>query len=253
MRHRVKTGKRADIGVVFSVNAEGSILIRHMAARAKGAGMFYTGRLAGKDAVLALSGIGKANAAHAATRLITEFSPEVIINIGVGGAYPSSGLSVGDLAIAQKEVYGDEGLLLKDGFHEIDSIGIPLLRKGSKRYFNEFPLNSLLAGKAVRAARLVAHEPSPIKVKKGVFLTVSTCTGTKKRALELERRFSAICENMEGAAIAQICALYGIPLIEMRGISNIVEDRDLSGWNIKLAAENCQRALLGFIKLDIIV
>jgi len=166
------------------------------------------------------------------------------MNIGIGGAYPSSGLKIGDVAIAEKEIYGDEGVMLKDGFYGIDLIGMPLLQKSRKKYFNEFALDRYLVEKAVSAAsRFTLHAS-----RKGCFLTLSTCTGTKKRALELERRFGAICENMEGAAIAHICTLYGISLIEMRGVSNIVEDRDLSKWNITLAAENCQKAALECIR-----
>jgi len=40
---------------------------------------------------------------------------------------------------------------------------------------------------------------------------------------------------MEGAAVAHICSMYGIPVIEIRGISNIIEDRDMKKWNIPLA------------------
>ena len=246
MRLRIK--KSADIGIIFSVRAEGSLLIGNLTGRLKAEGIYQTGRLAGKRVILAASGIGKVNAAHAVTRLIHECAPAVIMNIGIGGAYPSSGLKTGDVAIAEKEIYGDEGVLLKDGFHGLDLIGIPLLHRGRKQYFNKFPLDRELASKAVKAAQLITHYSSLITVKKGTFLTLSTCTGTKKRARELEVRFSSICENMEGAAIAQICALYGIPMIEMRGISNIVEDRDLSKWNIKLAAENCQKAALECIQ-----
>ncbi|MDP2156535.1 MAG: futalosine hydrolase, partial [Nitrospirota bacterium] len=100
--------KRADIGIVFSVNAEGGILVRELTGRTEGDGMFHAGRLAGKHVILAVSGIGKVNAAHACTRLIHEFSPAVIMNIGIGGAYPSSGLKIGDVAVAEKEIYGDE-------------------------------------------------------------------------------------------------------------------------------------------------
>lgn len=249
MRQRKRIKISADIGIVFSVNAEGSILIRDMTGGTRGEGICRLGRLAGKRVILAVSGIGKVNAAHAATRLIHEYSPAAIMNIGLGGAYPSSGLNIGDVAIAEKEIYGDEGVLLNDGFHGIDLIGMPLLKKGRKKFFNEFALDRHLAGKAVMAARLLTHHSSLITIKKGIFLTLSTCTGTKKRAVELERRFGAICENMEGAAIAHICALYGIPLIEMRGISNIVEDRDRSAWNIALAAENCQKAALECIRV----
>ncbi len=40
---------------------------------------------------------------------------------------------------------------------------------------------------------------------------------------------------MEGAAAAQVAALHGIPWLEVRGISNIVEDRDLTKWDIPKA------------------
>ena len=72
---------------------------------------------------------------------------------------------------------------------------------------------------------------------------------TKKRAAEISARFKAICENMEGAAIAHICCLYKIPCIEIRGISNMVEARDVSKWDFKLAAENCQKALIEFFSM----
>lgn len=48
---------------------------------------------------------------------------------------------------------------------------------------------------------------------------------------------------MEGAAAAQICALYGVPFLEIRGISNRVEDRDLRNWDFEGAAEKVQLAV----------
>ncbi|MCE5193973.1 MAG: hypothetical protein LLF28_00715, partial [Nitrospiraceae bacterium] len=85
----------------------------------------------------------------------------------------------------------------------------------------------------------------PEKTKTGAFLTMSSITGTLKRAKELEKRFNVICENMEGAAIAQVCVIHGIPMLEIRGISNIVGDRDKNRWDIKKASENCQKILIG--------
>lgn len=258
LRLRLRIKKRADIGIVFSVHEEGGVLIRNLTGRTKADGICHAGRLAGKHVILSVSGMGKVNATHAVTRLIHEYSPTVVMNIGIGGAYPSSGLNIGDVAIAEKEIYGDEGVLLKDGFHGLDLIGIPLIQKGRTKYFNEFPLDRHLVEKALRAAQLITQHPasggsagadaSQFTFKKGTFLTLSTCTGTRKRALELEQRFGAVCENMEGAAIAHVCTFHGIPMIEIRGMSNIVEDRDLSKWNITLAAENCQKAALEVIR-----
>ncbi len=245
---RLTDKKRADIGIIVAVSAEAGILCRNLNRKTRTGSMYYDGSLGGKHVVVSIAGIGKVNAAHACTQLIHDYSPAVIMNIGIGGAYPLSGLNIGDIAIADREIYGDEGVLLKDGFHGMNLTGIPLLQQDRKKYFNEFPLDRKLAIKAVKAAQLITHHSSLITVKKGTFLTLSTCTGTKKRAIELERHFGAICENMEGAAIAHVCALYGVPIIEMRGISNIVENRDISKWDIKLAAETCQKAALECIK-----
>ncbi len=75
-------------------------------------------------------------------------------------------------------------------------------------------------------------------------MTLSTCTGTTARARDLEERYHGLCENMEGAAVAQVAELHNIPWIEVRGISNIVEDRDLQKWDIPSAAHAAQQAVL---------
>lgn len=229
------------IALISSAPEEGRLLCRHLLERSViGEKSLYQGKIEGKDIAYIISGIGKTNAAHVATILIEKFSPELVILFGVGGAYSSAGLEVGDIAIAEKEIYGDEGVLAKDGFHGTEFIGIPLLKKGRKKYFNEFPLDKSLIKHLTRYSSLVT--------KSGTFITVSTCTGTRKRALELKKRYGAICENMEGAAVAHICAIYGAPMLEIRGISNIVEDRDKNKWDIRLAAENCQKAVMALFK-----
>jgi futalosine hydrolase len=255
------TQKRRDIGIIASVAAEAEIIKGMLAGNNGGRLPFSAGRLNRKNIVLAISGMGKTNAAHAAAVLALKHKPSIIINMGIGGAYPSSDLKIGDIAIAEKEIYGDEGVILEDGFHETELIGIPLLTKGRKRYFNEFPLDSRLVSKAFKSVLPITHHPasggpavvgpSPITVRKGPFLTLSTCTGTNKRAAELEKRYGAICENMEGAAIAHVCSIHDIPFMEVRGISNIVGKRDLRKWNIELAAANCQKAVLQFLGSEV--
>ena len=89
---------------------------------------------------------------------------------------------------------------------------------------------------------------SGFNVESGNFVTVSAASGTRKRAEELRKKFSALCENMEGAAIAQVCAIYNIPVFEIRGISNIAGIRDRRRWNLSLASENCQKVGLEMIK-----
>ncbi len=208
--------------------------------------ILYKGRFSGTDIVLINTGIGKVNAAHSATCIIETIPVKKIINIGVGGAYPGKGLGVGDIAVAAKEIYGDEGVIDSGGWSSMRKIGIPLVQKGRKKCFNEFPV--MLPPLAWKGWAGKRGEFSGFKVETGNFVTVSAASGTSKRAEELGKKFNALCENMEGAAIAQVCAIYSIPVFEIRGISNIAGIRDKRRWNLPLASENCQKAGMEIIK-----
>jgi len=218
----------------------------------------YKGKLSNINILLMNTGIGDVNAAHSATGIIEHFPIRYIINSGVGGAYPHARLEIGHIAIALKEIYSDKGVISSKGQKGLKEIGIPLVQAGRRKYFNEFPFDKRLIKKALYHLSHISSHSSPLPlgerkevrgiIKAGNFITVSAATGTYKRALELEKKFNAICENMEGAAIAHICALYGTPVAEMRGISNIVEDRNRRKWDIPLAAGNCQSLVMEVLK-----
>lgn len=225
-------------GLISAVPFEARLLMREMKSRKRLSPAITTGRVGASRVVHISSGMGIANASHAATVLIERFKPLRVIVFGIGGAYPGSRLRLGEVVLAEMEVYADTGVLLKDGIKGVEETGIELLKKGTKRFYNEFPLDARTAGKALRSLG---------GLKAGVFATVSASTGTLKRAREIRRRFKAVCENMEGAAVAHVCARYGIPVLELRGISNIVPQRDKKQWNIETASENCQKALIGLL------
>jgi futalosine hydrolase len=195
---------------------------------------------------LAVSGIGKVNAAVASTLLLERFSPRLLVNTGCGGAYQGSGLQVGNLAVATAEVYGDEGVITVNGWHSLELIGIPSVERKGNRYSNEFPLSMQAAAKVFQFATSLG-----LPVKRGKFITVSTCSGTSHRGDELYSRFGGICENMEGAAIAHVALLYDTPCLEVRGISNMVEDRNIAKWDIPLSVEMVQRLLFKCIEREL--
>jgi futalosine hydrolase len=153
-----------------------------------------------------------------------------------------SGLKVGDLAMATAEMHGDEGVLAPDGWHSLELIGIPAVSRNGEEYFNRFPLTRWAQDKATHVAETVGPT-----LHHGLFVTVSTVSGSFVRGSEMFRRFGGICENMEGAAVAQVATLYGVDFLEIRGVSNLVEDRDLGRWDIPLAVERAQRFILQFI------
>jgi futalosine hydrolase len=186
--------------------------------------------------------MGKVNASHTATLLAQE-RPAAIIVFGVGGAYPSSGAGIGDVAIAKEEIAGDEGVLTPDGFKDTQFMGIPLLKTATSVIYTTYHAPEMHVKQCIETL-VSRQEAGSGKVHAGAFVTLSTCTGTTARARELEERHHGLCENMEGAAVAHVAELHGIPWIEVRGISNIVEDRDLRKWDIPRAAQAAQQAVI---------
>ena len=83
-------------------------------------------------------------------------------------------------------------------------------------------------------------------------ITVNTATGSDATRDKLVRKFNPDIETMEGATFFYICRRENIPFLALRAISNIVEIRNKSNWNIKLAllnlAEKLNEVLLTMVK-----
>ena len=187
------------------------------------------GRIGALEVGLLVTGVGPVNAAHAATLFLAREGARRMVNCGVAGAYPGSGLRMGEVACAASDTFGDLGAGSPDGFLDMRALGMPVLA-GDAPLFNAIP------------ASLFPHE------RRVPFVTVSTCTGTDAMAHELATRTGGAVESMEGAAILQVGALMGVPAGEIRAISNAVGDRDRAAWKLREAAEAAQTALLDWIE-----
>ena len=205
----------------------------------------YKRRAAGMTIELLHSGVGKANAAAAAT-LLALHQPQALLVVGCGGALPGSGLQVGDIALASSEIFGDEGVLTPQGFQDLAALRLPLLSNSSSPLYNTCPVDPGWQQRAEEQLTPFAAA-AEISLVTGPFVTVSTCSGTSAGGEILARRSGGICENMEGAAAALVCARNNIPFCELRGISNLVEDRDLTRWDLSGAAAIAQQALIALL------
>jgi futalosine hydrolase len=200
---------------------------------------WVSGRMGGRSVLLVATGIGAVNAAHALTCALQARRPDWVLQVGVGGAYPQGGLEIGALALASEEWYGDLGVRTDEGWQGADLIGIPVYGEDG---YNKF----VLAGECLDRAREVLPE-----VKVGPFATVQECSGTDELGLERGARFGAVCENMEGAAAAHVCALYGVPFLELRAMSNRVEKRDREQWDLVGAVARAQEAAARLLESEI--
>ncbi len=142
--------------------------------------------------------------------------PARILNIGIAGAYPGSNLSIGDVVMGSYEVYGDVGFELPDkpGFEPVR------VAVWAAFYRKPLPLTAF-------------PEYSGISQRPGC--TVNACTGTEATGLLREQLFGVAFETMEGAAVAQAGQMLGIPVCEIRAISNIASRRDMQAFNMNKA------------------
>lgn len=205
----------ADLLIVVATDVEGALVRDRL-------------RDAGDRVQVIRTGVGAVNAAHAVTLALTRTRPGAIIVCGVGGAYPGSGLAVGDVACADVECYGDLGAAGPTGFLDMRALGFPIV-DGAVPCYNDLPLQIFPASRRVK------------------FVTVNTCTGTHAAALAIEARTGGAVENMEGAAVVHVSHLHGVPVGEIRGISNLVTDRDPAAWRVREAAAAAGEALVAWI------
>ncbi len=179
-----------------------------------------------------ITGVGPVETTLRLTRYLERRYPRIdkVLNFGVAGAYVCESLLWGnaallDLCLAEQESLGDFGVCFSDHIEALDE------QLGGS---GVFPLDQPM----LRQARniLALHG---MACRCGNFVTVSAASATRERGAMLAARFQGLCENMEGAAVARVCAEFSLPLLEVRAVSNLVEYRDLSRWRM---AEACARA-----------
>jgi futalosine hydrolase len=188
---------------------------------------FAKGPIEGSWVVVALStrldlvqtGVGKSNASGAVARVLDPSRHAGVISLGVAGALPGSGLSIGDVVVAEAAVFADEGILKEDGFQDCWAMGFPQGGYPDPAVPVHAPWTEMLRtlGSVARIA------------------TVSTCSGTDALASEIARRTRAGAEAMEGAAVGHVAHRLGVPFAEVRVISNSTGDRRKQVWDLKAA------------------
>ena len=194
------------------------------------------------DLVLAHCGIGPVNMALQLTRLLSRFDPETVLLFGCGGSYPDSGLTIGDLALARQESHGDLGVQSETEFIPLGDLKLPEEADFAPPIRQTLFLDDTLYHWAQRLLPDCTGGP---------FVTVSCCSGTPAYSQTLQQRWGGICENMEGAAAAQVCAEFAVPLLELRGISNPTGTREASQWNIAAGAAAAEHGILELLKHDL--
>ncbi|MDR1618522.1 MAG: 5'-methylthioadenosine/S-adenosylhomocysteine nucleosidase [Treponema sp.] len=204
------------IGIIGAMEDEVKTLREAMGkTRTEKAGTFefYSGLLEGADTVLLRCGVGKVNAGVGCALLIDRYRPSLVINTGsAGGIGP--GLKFGDAVISSGLVYYDVDVT---AFHHAPG-QIP----GQPPVFTVEEGLIRQAEKAVDELRREGILPGDFNHVRGIIGSGDVFMHQPERIAEIRKRFPEIrAVEMESAAIAHTCALFQVPVIIIRALSDI--------------------------------
>lgn len=172
------------------------------------------------ETLVLAGGVGRTNAAVSTTMAMLEHGPfDVILNVGIAGILPGNDLNIGDVVIADRCIYMEEGIQTPEGFLTTESMGFPL---------GDFTGNEVPVGKGL-------VERCPDQYRRGPIATVATCSGTNEQAEKVHERTGALAEAMEGAAVVHAALRLGTPGLEVRSMSNFTGHRANQQWDIQSA------------------
>ena len=228
---------KADIGIIGAMDNEVREIISMLADRNTDtvSGIeFNTGSLFGKNVVIAKCGIGKVFAAMCAEAMIIKYSPDLIINSGVGGAL-SKDLRPLDIVFADKLVQHDM---------DTSAIGDPvgLISGINKVYFD--------TDERARTILESAAKSLNIKYAIGTIATGDKFISDKVDKDRISSTFGAIACEMEGGAIAHSSFVNGTPCVVIRAISDSADGEATMDYPVFLpkAAKISQSLTLALLR-----
>ncbi|HEX7056668.1 MAG TPA: 5'-methylthioadenosine/adenosylhomocysteine nucleosidase [Bacilli bacterium] len=196
------------IGLIGAMDEEIRLFHEHIAGERvteTAGGTYREGDMFGKRVVLCKSGVGKVNAAVCTLKLIDRFGVDAVIFTGVAGALDPR-LSIGDIVISNDCMH-----------HDMDASALGFA-KGTIPFMPQsvFAADPQLVELAFAASERVEQGRSVV----GRVLSGDQFIADRSMVQTLHRQMGGTCTEMEGAAVAQVCALSGIPFVIIRSMSD---------------------------------
>ncbi|CAA0120179.1 5'-methylthioadenosine/S-adenosylhomocysteine nucleosidase [Mycolicibacterium vanbaalenii] len=217
------------IGLICAIEPERAHLGRELTrARSEliGHARFDSGQLDGHDVVLVGGGMGKVNAAVVATLLLDRFRCRAIVFSGVAGGLDPA-LNIGDIVVADRAIHHDAGVIEADGLRLYQAGHVPFINPTEDLGYRVDPqldarVRDRLAGFPLppvsRAAGGAGGAPV---IAHGAVLTGDQFLHDERTRERLYADLGGCAVDMEGAAVAQVCAAFGLPWLLIRALSDL--------------------------------
>lgn len=170
----------------------------------------------GIDISVLITGVGMVNTAY----FMGKYSHNLfdyIINIGICGAF-NRNIELGEIVNIVDDTLSEMGAESGDDFIKYDN----MLLGGTANYINRTEVNSDILN----------------NLRKVKAVTVNKVHGNDESIENVKKLFAPEVESMEGAAFFMASENLSGKVLQIRAVSNYVEKRDKSKWNIQLAIKN---------------
>ena len=187
-------------------------------------------RIGNLEISILITGVGSVATAWSMLQWISVNGiPDLAINCGIAGSYKDE-YKIGEVVMPISDCFADSGVEDGDKFLTLFEAGLA--------GFDDLPFRKGLLPADTRYSDLMKSI-----LRQVVAITVNTASGSEATIAKLLKKFNPDIETMEGATFFYICAKEKIPFLALRAISNKVEPRNKSNWNIKLALDNLSEKL----------
>lgn len=180
-----------------------------------------------------ITGVGLMHTAYFMGKIFAGTTYDLAINLGIAGSFHPK-IPIGEVVQITEEQVADLGAEDKENF--LDIVELHLLNP------DQFPYNS---GKLINKSHEVADKILNLKKVRGI--SVNTAHGNQHSIDKIIQKYHPDVESMEGAAFFYACFLENIPCLQLRAISNYIEDRNKNNWNVPLAIENLNKTAMKII------
>lgn len=196
--------------------------------------------LADRRWLACITGIGPVNAGIALGTALTRYSDlRGVVNIGFAGSFDLTRAPLGSTLVVNEEIWPEYGLMDEQGVNA-EALGFPLWQpKDAAPVYDR--LKTCVDAECLRL-------PSVRHLPQGPSLTVAGVSNSPQRVAFLQQKYAPLLENMEGFAVALACARRGIPLLELRTVSNLVGSRKAEHRDFSLARTAMQKFFLSYVQ-----
>lgn len=210
--------------IVAATKSEVEPILSYYSINAHGEGLFMADN--GDDVSVLITGVGMVNTAYYMGRY-SHNAFDYVINLGIVGAF-NRNIKLGEVVNVVEDTLSEMGAEDGEDFIKYTDLNLG----GTNSYTNESNLNN-------------THLSRLRNVKS---ITVNKVHGNAKSIEKIKQEFNPDIESMEGAAFMRAASRLSTDFIQLRSISNYVEKRDKSKWEIPLAIKNLNAFALEFIQ-----